>query len=111
MMHKINPVNLENPVNHVLVIGVVGSGTMGNGITQVAARAGYGVIMHDVREEFLERGMGAIAKSLQRDVDKERLDAQSKQGIIGRIRTTTDLAAFNAASFVIEAVTENLAVK
>ena len=93
------------------VIGVVGAGTMGNGIAQVAARAGYSVIVHDVREEFLERGMGAIDKSLQRDVDKERLDAQGKQGIIGRIRTTTDLAAFNAASFVIEAVTENLAVK
>ena len=84
---------------------------MGNGIAQVAARAGYGVVMHDVREEFLERGMKAIDKSLQRDVDKERLDAEGKQAIIGRIRTTTDFAAFSEASFVVEAVTENLAVK
>jgi 3-hydroxybutyryl-CoA dehydrogenase len=93
------------------VIGVVGAGTMGNGIAQVAARAGYDVIMHDVREEFLQRGMGAIDKSLQRDVDKERLEAGAKQAIVGRIRTTTDFAAFKEASFVIEAVIENLEVK
>lgn len=84
---------------------------MGNGIAQVAARAGYDVIMHDVRDEFLERGMKAIDKSLQRDVDKERLDAEGKQGIVGRIRTTTDFSAFRGATFVVEAVTENLGVK
>ena len=93
------------------VIGVVGAGTMGNGIAQVAARAGYNVIMHDVREEFLDRGLSAIDKSLQRDVDKERLDAEGKQAIVGRIRTTTDFAAFKEATFVVEAVTENLEVK
>ena len=84
---------------------------MGNGIAQVAARAGYNVIMHDVREEFLERGLTAIDKSLQRDVDKERLDAEGKQAIIGRIRRTTDFAAFKEAAFVVEAVTEDLACK
>src|SRR5215218_11518535 len=93
------------------VVGVVGAGTMGNGIAQVAARAGYKVIMHDVREEFLDRGLGAIDKSLQRDVDKERLDAAGKQSIVGRIRTTTDFAAFNEATFVVEAVIEDLPVK
>ena len=93
------------------VIGVVGAGTMGNGIAQVAARAGYDVIMHDVREEFIERGFKAIAKSLQRDVDKERISADEKQRIVSRVRGTTDFASFNEASFVIEAVTENLAVK
>jgi 3-hydroxybutyryl-CoA dehydrogenase len=92
-------------------IGVVGAGTMGNGIAQVAARADYSVILHDVSEAFLDRGMNAIEKSLQRDVDKERLDAQSKQVIISRIRTTTDFAAFSNATLVIEAVTENLNVK
>ena len=84
---------------------------MGNGIAQVAARAGYSVIMHDVRDEFLQRGLGAIDKSLQRDVDKQRLDTAGKQSIVERIRTTTDLAAFSEAAFVIEAVVENLAVK
>ena len=93
------------------IIGVVGAGTMGNGIAQVAARAGYSVILHDVNESFIERGMSAIAKSLQRDVDKERLDADTKQTIVKRINTTTDLAAFNDAAFVIEAVTENPFVK
>ena len=93
------------------VIGVVGAGTMGNGIAQVAARAGYSVIMHDVSEAFLDRGMNAIDKSLQRDVDKERLDAQAKPEIIKRIKTATDLAAFSNAALVIEAVTENLDVK
>ena len=93
------------------VIGVVGAGTMGNGIAQVAARAGHNVIMHDVRDEFLDRGLSAIEKSLQRDVDKERLDAESKQAIIGRIRRTTDFGQFKEASFVVEAVVEDLGVK
>jgi 3-hydroxybutyryl-CoA dehydrogenase len=93
------------------VIGVVGSGTMGNGIAQVAARAGYSVIMRDVKDEFLERGLAAIAKSLQRDVDKERLSAEEKQLIVSRITTTTDVDALSESSFVIEAVTEDLKVK
>jgi 3-hydroxybutyryl-CoA dehydrogenase len=109
-MSKENPANPENLVNPV-TIGVVGAGTMGNGIAQVAARAGHNVIMHDVSEQFLTSGLAAIDKSLQRDVDKERLDTESKQSIIGRIRTSTDFAGFKDASFVVEAVTENLAVK
>ena len=93
------------------VIGVVGAGTMGNGIAQVAARAGYDVILQDVRDEFIQRGLAAIGKSLQRDVDKERISADEKQRIVGRIRTTTDFALFSEAAFVVEAVTENLAIK
>ncbi len=93
------------------IIGVVGSGTMGNGIAQVAARAGYSVVMRDVKDEFLQGGMNAIDKSLQRDVDKGRLSVEEKAAIIGRIRTTTELEALSDASFVIEAVTEDLNVK
>jgi 3-hydroxybutyryl-CoA dehydrogenase len=93
------------------VIGVIGAGTMGNGIAQVCARAGYTVIMRDVRADLLERGMSAIDKSLQRDVDKERLSAEQKASVIEKIQTTTDLSAFKEASFVVEAVTENLTVK
>jgi len=100
-----------NEMNSDTVIGVVGAGTMGNGIAQVAARGGYNVIMHDVRDEFLDRGVKAIDKSLQRDVDKERLDATGKQGIIEKIRTTTDFTALKEASFVVEAVVEDLGVK
>jgi 3-hydroxybutyryl-CoA dehydrogenase len=93
------------------VIGIVGSGTMGNGIAQVAARAGYAVVMRDVSTEFLERGMKAIDRNLQRDVDKERLTTDEKKSVIGRIKTTTELKAFSGAALVIEAVTENLEVK
>ena len=93
------------------VIGVVGSGTMGNGIAQVAARAGYDVVMRDVTAEFLERGMQAVDRNLQRDVDKERLTNEEKQSVLDRIKTTTELDALSEAAFVIEAVTENLAVK
>jgi len=93
------------------VIGVVGAGTMGNGIAQVAARAGYNVVLQDVRDEFIERGLSAIQKSLQRDVDKERISADEKQRIVERIRTTTDFSLFSEAAFVVEAVTENLAIK
>ena len=93
------------------IIGVVGAGTMGNGIAQVAARAGYAVIMRDLSDEFLQRGLAAIDKSLQRDVDKQRLDTAGKQAIVERIRTTTELEALGEASLVIEAVTENLKVK
>jgi 3-hydroxybutyryl-CoA dehydrogenase len=93
------------------IIGVVGSGTMGNGIAQVAARAGYSVVMRDVKDEFLQRGLQAIDKSLQRDVDKERLSAEEKQSIISRIKSTTELDALSEASFVVEAVTEDLGVK
>ena len=93
------------------LIAVVGAGTMGNGIAQVAARAGYDVVMHDVRSEFIERGMSAIDKSLQRDVDKERLSGADKQSIIGRIKTTTDLAGLKDANVIVEAITENESIK
>jgi 3-hydroxybutyryl-CoA dehydrogenase len=90
---------------------VVGAGTMGNGIAQTAARAGYDVIMRDVKDEFIERGMKAIGRSLQRDVDKERMKEEEKRAVVGRIRTTTELSEFADASFVIEAITESLEAK
>jgi len=84
---------------------------MGNGIAQVAARAGFSVIVRDVAEEFLARGMKSIDKSLQRDVDKERLTGEEKQSIIGRIRTTTEMTDLRDASIVVEAATEELNIK
>jgi len=93
------------------IFGVVGAGTMGNGIAQVAARAGFDVVMRDVAPEFLARGRAAIDKSLQRDVDKERLSADEKQTILGRVRTTTDLDDLRDVFIVVEAVTENLNLK
>jgi len=84
---------------------------MGNGIAQVASRAGYDVVMRDVSEQFLQRGLQAIDKSLQRDVDKERLSENDKQQITNRIKTTTDLLALSEATFVIEAITEDENIK
>src|ERR1041385_9101587 len=91
--------------------GVVGAGTMGNGIAQVAARAGFDVVMRDVADEFLARGIKAVDRSLQRDVDKERLSADEKDAIVGRIKTATDLEALKDAFIVVEAVTEDFNVK
>jgi 3-hydroxybutyryl-CoA dehydrogenase len=95
----------------VETVGVVGAGTMGNGIAQVAARAGLRVVLRDVTEEFLRRGMAAVDKSLQRDVDKERLKEEEKRAIIGRIRTVTALEELAEADLVVEAVTEDVQVK
>jgi 3-hydroxybutyryl-CoA dehydrogenase len=84
---------------------------MGNGIAQAAARVGLTVIMRDVSDDFLKRGLSTIDKSLQRDVEKERLAADEKQEIIARIRPTTDLASLRETDIVIEAITEEFAVK
>jgi 3-hydroxybutyryl-CoA dehydrogenase len=92
-------------------IGVIGAGTMGNGIAQVAARAGYRVVLRDVKDEFLQRGMAAVDKSLQRDVDKERLKEEEKRAIIARISTATEMEALSDADLVVEAVTEDVNVK
>lgn len=102
---------LGREVDVINSIGVVGAGTMGNGIAQTAARAGLEVVMHDVSDELIAGGLSTIGKSLQRDVDKERLTLDDKGGIISRIKTTTDLVDLSSTEFVIEAVTENLAVK
>ena len=92
-------------------ICVIGAGTMGNGIAQVMARAGHSVVLVDVKEEFLQRGLAAIDRSLQRDVDKERLKEEEKREIISRIHTATTWEALRETDLVIEAVTESLPVK
>jgi 3-hydroxybutyryl-CoA dehydrogenase len=92
-------------------IGVIGAGTMGNGIAQVAARAGYAVVMQDVKQEFLERALSSITSSLQRDVDKGRLSSEDKTGIFSRITVSIDMAAVRGSDFVIEAVPEDQAIK
>ena len=95
----------------VQTFAVIGAGTMGNGIAQVAARAGMNVFLHDIAQAYLDRGLSAIDSSLQRDVKKERLTVEGKQEILARIRPVTDLAALAEAEFVVEAVVENVDVK
>ncbi|MEW6130734.1 MAG: 3-hydroxybutyryl-CoA dehydrogenase [Acidobacteriota bacterium] len=92
-------------------IGIIGSGTMGNGIAQVAARAGFKVVMRDLKAEFLQRALATIDKSLQRDVDKARLSADEKQTIISRIDAQTEIEALAEVDLVIEAVNEEFAIK
>ncbi len=90
----------------VKIFGVVGAGQMGNGIAQVAAASGLDVIMNDIKDVFVEKGMRTIAASLERSVAKGRLSAQEKGEILGRIKTSTDLKDMARADFVVEAATE-----
>jgi 3-hydroxybutyryl-CoA dehydrogenase len=92
-------------------VGVVGAGTMGSGIAQVAARAGFNVVMRDVSDEFLKRGIAVINRSLQRDVDKGRLTAEEKLKIVSRISPTTSIDDLGKVDFAIEAVNEDLSLK
>src|SRR5258705_11605163 len=84
---------------------------MGSGIAQVSAHAGLSVIMQDVTDALLNRGLMTIGKSLQRDVDKQRLALDEKQQIISRITPTKDLADLHDTDFVLEAITEDPKVK
>lgn len=95
----------------VLTIGVVGAGTMGNGIAQVCAVAGYDVIMVDVNEASLVMAQASVAKNLERRVQKAQLSADQAQQAVRRILATTDYQALQGADLVIEAATENLAIK
>ncbi|WP_123620209.1 3-hydroxyacyl-CoA dehydrogenase family protein [Halorubrum sp. CSM-61] len=92
------------------VVGVVGAGTMGNGIAQVAATAGYEVVMRDVEREYVERGLDGIDDSLARLDRKDRLD-EEPEAIRERIEGTTDLDPLAAADVVVEAAVEDLDVK
>jgi 3-hydroxybutyryl-CoA dehydrogenase len=93
------------------IIGVIGAGTMGNGIAQTAANAGFDVIMCDVKAEFVERGVANISKSLDRFVKKETMTEDQKAEVLGRIKTTTDLEDLKDCSLVVEAATENFDIK
>jgi len=95
----------------VKTVGVVGAGQMGNGIAHVFAQSGYQVILHDVTDELVQRGLQTIDKNLQRGVDKGRMTAEEKQEVLARVKTTTSLEDMAGADFVVEAVTENFEVK
>lgn len=92
-------------------IGVVGAGTMGNGIAQLCASAGYTVTMRDLKPEFLDRGMATIGKNLERFVTKGRLSAEEREAALGRIKPTIEIADLAECDLVIEAVLENYEIK
>lgn len=91
--------------------GVVGAGQMGNGIAQVAAQAGLDVIMHDIADKFVANGMAVIKKNLKRAVDKGKMEQAEMDAVLGRISTTTELAAMKDVDIVVEAATENEKIK
>jgi len=93
------------------IIGVIGAGTMGNGIAQTAAGSGFDVVMCDVSAEFVERGLLNIGKSLDRFVKKETMTEEQKNGVLSRIKTTTSLEDLKDCSLVVEAATENFEIK
>ena len=91
--------------------GVIGAGQMGNGITQVAAMSGLNVIMNDIKDEFVERGLATITKILSRSVDKGKITDDDKNAVLGRIKTSVSLKDMSSADFVVEAAVENEALK
>ena len=92
-------------------IGVVGAGTMGNGIAQVAALIGCEVIMRDVEERFVQNGLKNIDRFLSKSVEKGKMTEDQKQGVLGRIKGTTSMADLAEVDFVIEAVIEDMNLK
>lgn len=95
----------------VQTFGVIGAGQMGGGIAQVAAASGLNVILHDISEEFIERGMALIRKNLQRSVQKDKITVDEQEAILDRIYAGTDLTAMKNADFVVEAASENEDIK
>ena len=93
------------------IIGVIGAGTMGNGIAQTAAGSGFDVVMCDVDQAFLDRGLANIGKSLDRFVKKETMTEDQKSDVLGRIRLTTALEDLKDCRLIVEAATENFEVK
>jgi len=95
----------------VNLVGVVGAGQMGNGIAQVAAVSGLSVLMSDIKEELVQRGLNNIAKILAKNVEKGKMSPEDRDAVLGRIRTTVNLQDMAAADVVIEAATEKEPLK
>ena len=92
-------------------IGVIGAGTMGNGIAHVAARSGFRVVLYDLEQRFLDRALSTIAKNLDREVAKTKITADDKGTALSRIVAVTQNSALSEADFLIEAVVEDVKTK
>jgi 3-hydroxybutyryl-CoA dehydrogenase len=92
-------------------VGVVGAGTMGNGIAHVFARGGYDVVLCDVEQSFLDRALDTIGKNLERELTKNKITANDKAAALKRIRPVTDRGQLAECDFVIEAATEKFEIK
>jgi 3-hydroxybutyryl-CoA dehydrogenase len=92
-------------------VGIIGAGTMGNGIAQVFARYGYDVLLCDLEQRFLDRALETIVRNMEREVAKGKLAAADRAAALKRIHTVTDLAQLSGCEFVIEAATERFEIK
>ncbi|MFD2680789.1 3-hydroxybutyryl-CoA dehydrogenase [Bacillus seohaeanensis] len=95
-------------INKVMVIG---AGQMGSGIAQVCAQAGYDVLLNDLKEELVEKGLAGITKNLTRSVTKGRMTDEEKQNVLGRLTATTNIQDAQNVDIVIEAAVENMDIK
>lgn len=92
-------------------IGILGAGAMGGGIAHLAASSGFEVILCDVDQKYVDGAIGRAAKLMDRQIEKQKMSAEQKNEILGRMTTTTDMADFASVDFVIEAIIENLTIK
>ncbi|HXM97876.1 MAG TPA: 3-hydroxybutyryl-CoA dehydrogenase [Candidatus Dormibacteraeota bacterium] len=95
----------------IKTVAVLGAGTMGNGIAHIFARAGINVILRDVEQRFLDRGLETIGKNLDREIKKGKLAETEKGTVLGRIQAVTEMNAIAAADFLVEAVPEKIEIK
>ena len=92
-------------------VGVIGAGTMGNGIAQVFAAAGFKVILHDIADAPLQRGLDTIEKNLDRMLQKEKISAADKSATLANISGVTSLDELAGADLIVESASENLEIK
>ena len=102
---------MEKAFVEIHKVGVIGAGTMGNGIAHVLAKSGYDVILCEVAQQYLDRGLATIRKNLEREVAKNKINAEDSAAAIARIRGVIDRTALSECDFVIEAATEKFDVK
>ncbi|MGZ9814794.1 3-hydroxybutyryl-CoA dehydrogenase [Peribacillus simplex] len=90
---------------------VIGAGQMGSGIAQVCAMSGYKVLLHDLKGEYVEKGLGTITKNLSRQVEKGKMESEEKDATLSRLTSSTDLKNAAEVDLVIEAAVENMEIK
>lgn len=109
---KVAPETLEvTSLSQIDTIAVIGSGTMGAGIAQIAAASGYKVVLNDVKESFLEKATSAIRSSYDKFVQKQKMSEADREAALGRIQITTELEGVAQADLVVEAITEQIDAK
>ncbi len=92
-------------------IGIIGAGTMGHGIALVSAKAGFDVLLHDIKDEYVQKGLASIQKFVEKSVEKGKMTPEDKKKILGKIQGTTQLDDLKDSDLIIEAIVEQVAVK